>query len=462
MPGLMDILGYIGDSLDKAGPRPLRGLLGGKPRELGSIVPFSDELGITDPKDIVRGRDLTNNIGLTSPEDKGFGAMAAGTGVEMLLDPLAMAGVLKGGLGLHRGLWNMAKGAVEQKGSGVGMTAHHLLEHAFPNKALEYKEAASGMGPMHNPTTGLTHIRQAMEEGRTLGHNLDQLSEDDLTRLAQEIHPGSVSAGRGTEGPYLKSPEGYGTKLSAGSETVFDKAHSGGRADIPESLPPLRSQLFGQAPHQVWAEHTPIVDPLGSWKKSMPALSTLANMHPSNTVMSPEEIAKLTKALGWGHEGLPGLSEKLAIHMKRHLRENYPELHPWDVEARNVARTPTNELTVLDPRGIGHYPIMGEHDMSMRPHGPIPHLPTDPMPTDPDLIKVLMGEGAPQKLQEALKYGATLPIPGWKPPAQLMDKYLEQRDLIEQVMRQYGPMIEQMMGQNPLIGGRGSSLGNTF
>src|SRR5262245_20329115 len=52
-------LGYVGSSLGKAfGGRAIRGILGGRPEEALSAIPFSDSLGITDPSEEVRGEDL--------------------------------------------------------------------------------------------------------------------------------------------------------------------------------------------------------------------------------------------------------------------------------------------------------------------------------------------------------------------------------------------------------------------
>jgi hypothetical protein len=44
-------LHWVGSTLDKTfGGRAVRGVLGGKPEEALSIVPFSDTLGLTDPR----------------------------------------------------------------------------------------------------------------------------------------------------------------------------------------------------------------------------------------------------------------------------------------------------------------------------------------------------------------------------------------------------------------------------
>lgn len=82
--GALSGLAWLGSSLGKAlGGRAIRGALGGKPRELASIIPFSDTLGITDPADEVHGAELLGNrhADFLSPEGLG------GLGLDILLDP---------------------------------------------------------------------------------------------------------------------------------------------------------------------------------------------------------------------------------------------------------------------------------------------------------------------------------------------------------------------------------------
>lgn len=82
--GALEGLAYVGSSLDKAlGGRAIRGLLGGRPEELLSIIPFSDSMGITDHENMVSGAELLGNkdADLLSPEG------IAGLGAEVLLDP---------------------------------------------------------------------------------------------------------------------------------------------------------------------------------------------------------------------------------------------------------------------------------------------------------------------------------------------------------------------------------------
>jgi hypothetical protein len=95
---LLDAFNYGTSLIDKAGPRPLRGLLAGKPREALSFLPFSDTAGITDPRDIQTGRNVTDKWGLTNPTDPGWGAWGAGLAADVAIDPLALLGGAKLGL----------------------------------------------------------------------------------------------------------------------------------------------------------------------------------------------------------------------------------------------------------------------------------------------------------------------------------------------------------------------------
>lgn len=80
---------YIGGSLDKGlGARAIRGALGGNAREVLSLIPFSDTLGITDPSQAVGGRDLLEKSGLLAKNKPGFDlGDLAGFAAEVALDP---------------------------------------------------------------------------------------------------------------------------------------------------------------------------------------------------------------------------------------------------------------------------------------------------------------------------------------------------------------------------------------
>lgn len=95
--GLLDGLGYVGDTLDKfTGGRAVRGLFNGRPRELLSVLPFSDAFGITDESQKASGHDVLKNFGLSSDTDPGAGVKSFLA--EAILDP----GTLLGGVGLAR------------------------------------------------------------------------------------------------------------------------------------------------------------------------------------------------------------------------------------------------------------------------------------------------------------------------------------------------------------------------
>lgn len=119
--GAMSGLSLVGHVLDKhTGSRALRGLLAGKPRELASMLPFSDTLGITRPEDITSGNELLGNpkdTSLFTPEG------AAGFAVEAVLDPtLPFTGFLKGGLTAGGKLLKTA-GGLEKVTRGVSKAA---------------------------------------------------------------------------------------------------------------------------------------------------------------------------------------------------------------------------------------------------------------------------------------------------------------------------------------------------
>ncbi len=85
---LMSGMGYVGGLLDKyTGGRAVRGLLGGRPRELASLLPGSDMLGITDESQAVSGKKLLENIGAIDPGDDSWTATLGGMATEMALNP---------------------------------------------------------------------------------------------------------------------------------------------------------------------------------------------------------------------------------------------------------------------------------------------------------------------------------------------------------------------------------------
>lgn len=86
-------LAYLGKLLDKLTfARPVRGLLGGRPEEALSFLPFSDTLGLTRERDVVHGTDLLEQAGLLTPGDDSFENLAAGVAAEIFTDPATLTG----------------------------------------------------------------------------------------------------------------------------------------------------------------------------------------------------------------------------------------------------------------------------------------------------------------------------------------------------------------------------------
>lgn len=141
-------LSYLASALDKPG-RAVRGLVGGRPEELLAAVPFSDSLGLTDPSKAVSGRQITDDAGITSRSDKGWGAWGAGVGAEMLLDPLSFVT-----LGPKTAATATGK-ALSKAGLTSGMTRRNLLE-GFETTAGAMR-AAGETEPV---------IRHAVDSGR--------------------------------------------------------------------------------------------------------------------------------------------------------------------------------------------------------------------------------------------------------------------------------------------------------
>jgi hypothetical protein len=134
-------IGYAGEVLEKTfGGRAVRGLLGGRPRELLSVLPGSDLLGITDVADRVSGKRL---LGYREDDDS-WGATLAGIGTELALDPgmyLSFGGsALTGAGGVAK-----AAGVLPRTVMGrAGTTLAQALASAAPEARAAAEAAAGG------------------------------------------------------------------------------------------------------------------------------------------------------------------------------------------------------------------------------------------------------------------------------------------------------------------------------
>lgn len=131
-------LSYLGKVLDKTfGARAVRGALDGNFGELASVLPFSDTLGITDPRNVVHGRQLTDSFGLTTPGDDGIENTAAEIGTEIALDPGTFFGAAVPKL-VGRGLIGAGRGA---GAASAALTGGRINPFTFGSNLLEQAKA---------------------------------------------------------------------------------------------------------------------------------------------------------------------------------------------------------------------------------------------------------------------------------------------------------------------------------
>lgn len=141
---LLNTIGQVGDSLDKVtGGRALRGTLAGKPRELASFIPYSDEMGLTNAKDKTSGRDLTDQYGLTSKGSNSFGSHAAGFLADAALSPASLIGAY----GAFKAAPTLAKGVV---GAGKALSGLDLFDHL--------KSGGKALGNLARGESGALHL----------------------------------------------------------------------------------------------------------------------------------------------------------------------------------------------------------------------------------------------------------------------------------------------------------------
>jgi hypothetical protein len=158
--GALSGLGYVGGVMDKTfGGRALRGALGGKPRELLSIIPGSDTLGITNEQDRVSGEDLAKQAGILEGEgEKGTFELRdiLGPAIEAGLDPATY--LTFGGSALTKA-GQVAKriGALKNVSGGAARAATTLGDvlAASPHLAPAATRAAEAVGTPLNALQGM-------------------------------------------------------------------------------------------------------------------------------------------------------------------------------------------------------------------------------------------------------------------------------------------------------------------
>jgi hypothetical protein len=172
-------LAWLGGILNKPG-RVIRGALGGQPRELLNVIPFSDAMRITDPTQEVRGQDL---IG-ASPDTPFFSPEGlAGFGVDVLLDPLTYTGFGAVGSATRLGKTANKLGVMPKTGAGraAGVAAGSMeadtLARAVANVPTGPVPASAVAQVANKPLGG--HIGFGLPFGMsdTLPFNLEPLGQ---------------------------------------------------------------------------------------------------------------------------------------------------------------------------------------------------------------------------------------------------------------------------------------------
>jgi hypothetical protein len=208
-------LAFVGKVLDKTfGGRAVRGgILSGNPRELLSVLPFSDSLGITDERDVVHGKDLLTDAGFLTKGDDSLENVVAGVGTDILLDPAVWVGAA---------VPRAVLGGLNRVGRPLAQGAGNLVERASFGTLNPYTFAqnvgdnAARVGSALFDTT----VHGAwMKEGQSLGREVfdpalkagQQAARDTMVNPLVDLAPlartyGDEVIGRGG----IQAAEGYG------------------------------------------------------------------------------------------------------------------------------------------------------------------------------------------------------------------------------------------------------------
>ena len=237
--GLLSGVEWVGKTLDSVtGARAIRGVLGGNFREALSAGPlgfFSDTIGLTDPKDIIGGRELMEKAGILGENKPGLDwGDVGGFAGEVLLDPSTYffgAGLATKGIGASTKIGKaLNKVGVLDDVLLSGTRNPKLLSKFLAGKSDDVSKNMRGLldaagGAVPKTAKG----RSAMMGQRQLGRRLDLhdiLRVDDeltdmITRSGKSL-PDEVQSlkssfrglsGRSVRDTLTESLEGTGTTL---------------------------------------------------------------------------------------------------------------------------------------------------------------------------------------------------------------------------------------------------------
>lgn len=292
-------LEILSDVLDTFGGRAIKGLLGGRPRELLSVLPFSDTLTIpglgttlTDETERVHGKDLAEQWGLTTGNK--YGDFATGLGIDIATDPIMYlfgpAGALTQGGRIAKAAGMLPRTVRARQTSSLGGLlddtagpgARELLEMSgnLPQATQARLDALKNfMGPLQPevlapvrasilPTSTLGRATQAAQGA---GLSLEQAMAGPLGGtigfgLPFSRAPAAV-AGMGEPGQWLANTLGAGTDWlgmtlpARGLRAMFNKAVEGRVSQ------PLQEGLLRVAPRMRAAQEAGEMLGLGAARK---------------------------------------------------------------------------------------------------------------------------------------------------------------------------------------------------
>ena len=247
---LLSGLSSVGFGIEKyGGGRALKGTLAGKPRELLSIIPFSDQMGLTQASDRTGGAELLNRWGLTSQRDPSLfsGEGAAGLAADIVFDPLN-ALFLGGGAVTNLGK-AIGKAGVSLKG-GAARAAGLAQGSDELAKAAKYlsstPEAASGVrGFFGMPESQVAANIAGKKLGGNIGVGLPFGLSDRATAVIPWAGIGNAATKIPLAGPVLGGVgKGLQTAGRLGS-AAFEKATKGRVGELGQTI--ARSQSEAEA-----------------------------------------------------------------------------------------------------------------------------------------------------------------------------------------------------------------------
>lgn len=283
-------LQYVGETLDKPG-RAIRGLLAGDFGELLNLLPFSDMMGITDPRDQTTGRDLLHEYGLATENDPDKWEVAdfTGFGAEVLLDPLTY----------------MTFGA-----SALGKTGHAVRKAGLLDNATAIASKKLGR------KVGKREARMSIGVGDILDHAKTANKYDDtvakLQRAGIEDIVGAAKANEPLGGVLGIGPPMGASRLTAGSPGVAKTMDIMG--DAFSKLPAIR--------------HTRALFEKGTQGQSYgPAQDILADLHQTKqqagAQVSQAMFEDVRKVKGFND---PAFEREIVAYNE--LGDRYREVHP--------------------------------------------------------------------------------------------------------------------------------------